>query len=211
MKILNLYAGLGGNRRGWGDNHQVTAVEMEQDIADVYKANFPSDTVIVGDAHQYLLDHSDEFDLVWSSPPCQTHSKMMKATRHKKKRFTDMTLYQEIIFLQHFYKGKYVIENVKPFYKPLITPTTKLGRHYFWANFSINESFSLPNFKNFITAGTVAESEKMKEWFDIKYKGNIYYKNNHCPSQVLRNCVHHSMSKHIIDCLENNYKQQILF
>jgi len=56
MKILNLYAGLGGNRKDWGDNHQVVAVEMEQKIADVYKANFPNDTVIVGDAHQYLLD-----------------------------------------------------------------------------------------------------------------------------------------------------------
>ena len=64
MKILNLYAGLGGNRKDWGNNHEVTAVEMEQKIADVYKTNFPSDTVIIGDAHEYLLNHVDEFDFI---------------------------------------------------------------------------------------------------------------------------------------------------
>jgi len=29
MKILNLYAGIGGNRKLWGDQHQVTAVEYD--------------------------------------------------------------------------------------------------------------------------------------------------------------------------------------
>ena len=42
MKILNLYAGIGGNRKLWGDEHQITAVENEQDIADVYKHFFTS-------------------------------------------------------------------------------------------------------------------------------------------------------------------------
>lgn len=27
MKILNLYAGIGGNRKLWGDDHEVTVVE----------------------------------------------------------------------------------------------------------------------------------------------------------------------------------------
>ena len=27
MKILNLYAGIGGNRKLWGDEHEVVAVE----------------------------------------------------------------------------------------------------------------------------------------------------------------------------------------
>ena len=202
-KILNLYAGLGGNRKYWGDNYEVTAVEMESKIAKVYADNFPNDTLIIGDAHQYLLEHSEEFDIIWSSPPCQTHSRMMKATRHKRKRYTDLSLYQEIIFLTHFFKGKYVVENVKPFYEPLIKPTSKLGRHYFWSNFDIKEDFEIPNFKNFITSGTVEETEKLKKWLGITYEGNIYYKNNHCPGQVLRNCVHPLMGKHIIDCLEN--------
>jgi len=204
-KILNLYAGLGGNRKHWEDV-EVTAVEMEQKIADVYKANFPHDTVIVGDAHQYLLDHHEEFDFVWTSPPCQTHSKMAKATRHKLNRYSDMSLYQEIIFLQHFFKGKFVVENVKPFYEPLVKPTTVMGRHIFWANFEITP-IEIPNFKNFINAGTTKETEKMKEWLGIHYEGNIYYKNNHCPGQVLRNCVHPDLGLHVL----NESKREGLF
>jgi len=57
MKILNLYAGIGGNRKLWGDEHEITAVEMEEDIAAAYRHFFPKDKVIVGDAHQYLMDH----------------------------------------------------------------------------------------------------------------------------------------------------------
>ena len=107
MKVLNLYSGLGGNRKKW-KNVQVTAVEMEEKIADVYRELFPEDEVIIGDAHQYLLDHVDEYDVIWSSPPCQTHSRMMKATRHKLRKYPDMNLYQEIIFLQNFFKGKWI-------------------------------------------------------------------------------------------------------
>lgn len=200
MEILNLYSGLGGNRKMW-EGHNVTAVEMEQDIADVYKKLFPDDTVIVGDAHQYLLENSDNFDMVWSSPPCQTHSRMMKGTRHKRKRYSDMSLYQEIIFLQHFFKGKWIVENVKPYYEPLIKPTAILGRHYFWSNFSITD-FEIAQFPNFIMDDTVAGSNRLKEWLGIHYEGNIYYKGNHSPGQVLRNCVHPEMGVHLLNCAE---------
>lgn len=196
-KILNLYAGLGGNRKHWKDT-DVTAVEMEPSIAKVYADLFPEDTLVIGDAHQYLLDHADEYDMIWSSPPCQTHSRMMKATRHKKKRYSDLTLYQEIIFLQHFYKGKWVVENVKPYYEPLIKPTTVMGRHLFWSNFDIEE-FNVPSPKGFITAGTTKDTEMLKEWLGIHYEGNIYYKGNHCPGQVLRNCVHPDLGLHVFN------------
>jgi len=200
MKILNLYAGLGGNRKKWEDC-EVTAVEMEPDIAAVYKKLHPSDELIIGDAHQYLLDHADEYGAVWTSPPCQTHSRMMKATKHKKKRFTDLSLYQEIIFLQHFYKGKWVVENVKPYYSPLITPTSILGRHYFWSNFPISD-FKVPSPKGFINTTTVKGAEELKKWLGIEYKGNLYYKGNHCPGQILRNCVHPSLGEHIMSELK---------
>lgn len=207
MKILNLYAGLGGNRKLWGGDHEITAVEMEQDISKVYKDNFPNDTVITGDAHQYLLDHYKEFELIWSSPPCQTHSRMMKATRHKVQRYSDMSLYQEIIFLQHFFKGLWVVENVIPFYNPLIQPTI-LGRHCFWSNFNISH-FKSPTVKGFITKGTVKESEELKEQLGIKYEGNIYYKGNHCPGQVLRNCVNPQLGLHILNCAKKYPVKQL--
>lgn len=205
MKILNLYSGLGGNRKHWKDC-EVTAVEMEQEIADVYKKLYPNDTVIVGDAHQYLLEHADEFDMVWSSPPCQTHSRMMKATRHKIKRYSDMSLYQEIIFLQHFFKGKWIVENVKPFYEPLIKPTAILGRHCIWSNFSIS-NFEIKNLPNFIQDDTVAGTQRLKDWLGIHYEGNIYYKGNHSPGQVLRNCVHPDMGLHILNCAVGNFNK----
>jgi DNA (cytosine-5)-methyltransferase 1 len=207
MKILNLYAGIGGNRKLWGNDHDITAVELEQDISNVYKNNFPNDTVIVGDAHQYLLDHYKEFDFIWSSPPCQSHSKMMKATRHDVIKYFDAKLYQEIVLLDNFFKGRYVVENVKPYYTPLIHPTKEVGRHLFWANFKIG-NFDVENIKGFITKGTVSETEKFKEWLGIHYDGNIYYKNNHCPGQVLRNAVHPKTGKYILDCAMNVIRKQ---
>ena len=195
MKVLNLYAGLGGNRKLW-EGAEVTAVENEPKIANVYKRLYPDDTVIVGDAHQYLLDHHEEFDFIWSSPPCQTHSRMAKATRHKLKRYPDMALYQEIIFLQHFYKGGWVVENVKPFYELLI-PGKIVGRHVFWSNFDIpDHKEDTP--KDFVNLANVAGKKKLMDWLGIHYEENIYYGKNHCPAQILRNCVHPNVGKAIL-------------
>ena len=74
MKVLNLYACLGGNRYKWTDC-EVTAVELDPEAARLYQERFPNDTVIIADAHQYLLDHFKEFDFIWSSPPCPSHSR----------------------------------------------------------------------------------------------------------------------------------------
>lgn len=200
MKILNLYAGLGGNRKLW-DGAQVIAVENDERIANVYERLYPDDIVIIGDAHQYLLEHYQEFDFIWTSPPCQTHSKMNKATRHKTRRYPDMTLYQEIIFLQHFFKGKWVVENVDPYYEPLI-PAKKHGRHMFWSNFYFSE-FDVPRPANFINLANMAGKQALMDWLGIHYEENIYYGNNHCPAQILRNCVHPLIGEHILNSALN--------
>ena len=139
MKILNLYAGIGGNRKLWGDEHEVTAVENNKVIAKAYQVFFPKDKVIVGDAHQFLLDHYQEFDFIWSSPPCQSHSIIRKNTLPRgniKPVYPEMNLYQEIIFLKYHVAKPWVVENVRGYYDPLIKPQ-KIGRHYFWSNFNI--------------------------------------------------------------------------
>lgn len=141
MKILNLYSGLGANRKLWGDKHKITAVENNKDIAKIYQDFFPEDKVIVADAHQYLLEHFKEFDFIWSSPPCPTHSDIRRCGVHAGRydaQYPEMSLYQEIILLKHFGKCKWVVENVKPYYKPLIEPQ-ELHRHCFWANFYIHD------------------------------------------------------------------------
>jgi len=138
MKVLNLYAGIGGNRKLW-ENVEVTAVEMNPEIAKIYQEFFPDDKVVVGDAHQYLLDHYQEFDFIWASPPCPSHSRMRLLCHQqegKKDKYPDMKLYEEIIFLKHFFKGKWCIENVISYYDPLIKPF-KVGNHYYWSNFHI--------------------------------------------------------------------------
>lgn len=197
MKWLNLYAGIGGNRKKW-EGVEVTAVEIEEKIAKVYSDNFKEDKVIIGDAHEYLKKHYSEYDGIWSSIPCQKHSRMMKATRHNVADYPDMNLYAEIIFLKHFFKGKWVVENVIPYYDQLIQPTAIIGRHYFWSNFNIGR-FDTKNIKGFILKGTSKETEEFKKWLGIHYNGNLYYKNNHCPGQVLRNCVHPDLGLHIFN------------
>ena len=76
MKILNLYSGIGGNRHLWGEDHEITAIEIDPRISAIYKAKFPNDKVINTDAHFYLLDNYDKFDFIWSSPPCPSHSRL---------------------------------------------------------------------------------------------------------------------------------------
>ncbi len=138
MKILNLYAGIGGNRRLWGDSHQITSVEFNEKVADKYNKLYPNDTIIVADAHQYLLDHYSKFDFIWTSPPCQTHSRANYFINYiTNSRYPKMELWQEIIFLKTFCKGKFCVENVKAYYEHFINPTAEIGRHYLWANFSI--------------------------------------------------------------------------
>ncbi len=204
-KVLNAYSGVGGNRKKWQDV-EVTAVEEDSKIAAAYQYNFGHDKMILADAHEYLLKNHDLFDFVWSSPPCPSHSRMVKATRHKLRRYPDMRLYQEIIFLTHFHVGPWVVENVKPYYKPLIEPTAILGRHYFWSNFDISK-IEVPSPKGFITNCNVAAAEEMKKWLGLNYKGNLYYQKNHCPAQILRNCVHPDLGLHVFNQSQINERE----
>ena len=197
MKVLNLYAGVGGNRKLW-ENCDVTAVESNEKIAAVYQRLNSNDTVIIGDAHEYMRVHHAEFDYIWSSPPCQTHSKMNKATRHKNRRYPDLTLYEEILFLQHYFKGHWVVENVVPYYTPLIPPTQIVGRHMFWGSYQLDaEDIKRP--ANFINLANLKGKQALMDWLGIHYDENIYYAGNHCPAQVLRNCVHPVLGKQIFD------------
>ena len=163
MKILNLYACLGGNRYKWDEvaDVDVTAVELDAELARLYQERFPNDKVIVADAHQYLLDHYQEYDFIWSSPPCPTHSRMRKTNtgegeRKSKATYSDMKLYEEILLLEHFYKGKYCVENVIPYYEPLI-PAKKRGRHLYWTNFNLPNVLSIRKKEDFITSSNVKE------------------------------------------------------
>jgi DNA (cytosine-5)-methyltransferase 1 len=135
MRILNLYAGIGGNRKLWSDDHEVVSVEYDEHVAAVYADLYPQDKTVVDDAHQYLLDHFREYDFIWSSPPCPTHSKAnLSLQGYGIYRYPEMSLYQEVVFLRHFFKGAWVVENVDGYYEPLIQPEANIDRHLFWAS-----------------------------------------------------------------------------
>ena len=216
MKILNLYAGIGGNRKLWGDEDQVTAIEYDENIAAVYQDLWPNDTVIVADAHQYLLYNYQNFDFIWSSPPCPTHSQVNHFLHAQGViRYADMNLYQEIILLKTFFEktgGKYVVENVKSYYDPLIPPQQS-GRHYFWANFKIPhiEGVKIGGMANLKDGSRGDRKENLDALgFDLsKYSGIN-------KGKVLRNCVAPEIGLAIFNAAKgiyeaNNAKQANLF
>ena len=195
MKILNLYCGIGGNRKLWGDEHEIVAIENEMDIALAYRNLFPNDTVKICDAHEYLLNHFKEFDFIWSSPPCQSHSQFRQNINvnigQSEPLFPDMKLYQEIIFLKHNFKGKWIVENVKPYYEPLIKPSFEMERHLWWNNFHVDILNYGRNEINLIKRGQIKDLEK-KHGFDLS---KIKLSNKR---QILRNCVSPQVGLHIL-------------
>jgi DNA (cytosine-5)-methyltransferase 1 len=192
MKILNLYACLGGNRYKWGDEHEITAVELDEELAKLYQERFPNDTVIVADAHNYLLEHFKEFDFIWTSPPCPTHSKMTLCKSNRKMKYPDMKLYEEIILLNKFYKGKYCVENVIPYYEPLI-PAKKRGRHLYWTNFNLPNNLSQRKSPEMKGKGSVERFSKFHDFDFYKYKGKQHR------GKIARNLVDYEAGKTILD------------
>ena len=210
MKVLNLYACLGGNRLLW-DNCEVTAIELDPELARLYQERFPKDTVIVTDAHQYLLDHYKEFDFIWSSPPCPSHSRIRYGQANSDREnykaiYPEMTLYQEIIFLDNYFKGKYVVENVIPFYEPLIA-AQKRGRHLYWTNFKLpNNLNGRPQPKGFIESGS--KPNELFHKIDLST-----YKGKQRKDKIACNLVDYEVGKTIFDTargiMQENKNNQI--
>ncbi len=215
MKILNLYACLGGNRYKWDEvtDVEVTAVEWDEELAKLYQERFPNDKVIVADAHQYLLDHYKEFDFIWSSPPCPTHSRVRISQKNHKNfnpKYPDMGLYEEIIFLDNMFSGKYVVENVIPYYEPLI-PAHKRGRHLYWTNFNLPTSLNERKLGgNTIEKGDI---KKLCEFHDYDF---YTYKGKQRMNKIARNLVDYEAGRTILETAigiinKQNEKQTTIF
>jgi DNA (cytosine-5)-methyltransferase 1 len=223
MRVLNLYACLGGNRYKWdevADNLHITAVELDIEAARLYQERFPNDTVIVADAHQYLLDHYKEFDIIWSSPPCPTHSRARywNSSNYDTKTlpvYPDLKLYEEILFLQHYFKnGKFIVENVIPYYEPLI-PAQKRGRHLYWTNFVLPSDLQERKYR---ISGNKENPQKdelknLCEFHDYNFKK---YKGKQSIIKMARNLVDYDAGKTILQIAlgiitKSNTNQQTLF
>lgn len=213
MKVLNLYACLGGNRYKWTDC-EVTAIELDPFLAEMYQERFPNDTVIIADAHQYLLENYREFDFIWSSPPCPSHSRAGFGARKSEKSnhklvFPDLKLYEEIIFLKHYFSGKYVVENVIPYYTPLI-PAQKRGRHLYWTN------FILPNDIGERKSISMESKNEVDQWCKFHDYDFRQYKGEQRVDKIARNLVDYEAGLTIFNIAkgiakQNNIKQTNLF
>ena len=196
MKILNLYACLGGNRYKWGDEHEIVAVELDEELAILYQERFPNDKVIIADAHQYLLDHYKEFDFIWSSPPCPSHSKARfwgSKGGQCDVVYPEMSLYQEIILLQNFYNGKYVVENVNGYYEPLIS-AQKRGRHLYWTNFKLPKTLS-----NRFDVAVERGKNELQNLCNFHNYDFTKYKGEQSKIKIARNLVDFEAGKTILD------------
>ena len=206
-RVLNLYAGVGGNRALWPEEADVTAVEKDPEIAEAYSVLWPNDVVVIGDAHQYLLNHlGDGWDLIWSSPPCPSHSKLNQFEFGKGRIRYPMldSLYGEILLLRHWAPKatSWLVENVIPYYTPLIPPDAQLGRHYAWTNIPV------PSISRDKAGPQISRAKKVScakkptlsphEWMKAKDYEQFY--GLHLPPcadswgsekrlQVMRNCV----------------------
>ena len=215
MKILNLYACLGGNRYKWNEvkeDIEVVAVEWDEELAKLYQDRFPNDTVIVADAHQYLLDHYQEFDFIWSSPPCPTHSRARYwaiGANGKSPTYPNLNLYSEILLLDYHFKGKYVVENVIPYYEPMLNPK-KRGRHLYWTNFNLPNNLQD---RRFGISQTKNELKGLSEFHSFDFSK---YKGNQNKVKIGRNLVDYEAGKTIFETAlgiikKSNIKQTELF
>jgi len=191
-RVLNLYSGLGGNRTLW-ENCDVTSVEYDDAIAEVYAAKFPQDKMVVGDALAFVQSHFRDFDFIWASPPCPTHGQYRHNVGVIGKGFDpvipEMTsLYGLVVFLRTYFTGTWVIENVKPYYAPLIQPTFEMHRHLFWANF-----YATP--KEFKKA-EIRSKNKISDFDGADLVKASRIKNKR---QTLRNCVDAELGLHVFN------------
>ena len=113
-----------------------------------------------------------------------------------------MKLYEEIIFLTHYFKGKFVIENVIPFYKPLIQGKER-NRHLYWTNF---------NLPNIVSKRKNPDLSRTKDLVSVLSKFHDYdfkkYKGSQPVQKMARNLVDYEAGKTILETAMNIQKQE---
>lgn len=222
MKVLNLYAGIGGNAKLWRETANyydteihITHVEINSELCKELKIIFPDDEVLNIDAHDYLLwlaenDKLNDYDIIWTSPPCQTHSRMnrINSKRFHKSSYIDPSYIQQIILLKYNFNGCYFVENVFAYYG-ILFDGVQIGRHVIWSNIDINDlGYNISNKKNLFDLSM----EELQYEYGIKLSKNIYlnYPDSHCPKQVYRNAVHPQLGALLLDRYLNKNRQSTL-
>ena len=119
---------------------------------------------------------------------------MEKNRENTKPYYSDMKLYEEILFLDNFFDGKYCVENVIPYYEPLIA-AKKRGRHLYWTNFNLPTVLSeRDKISGLITKDDYEAIKKLCEFHDYDF---FKYKGEQRRSKMARNLVDYEAGKTI--------------
>ena len=160
--------------------------------------------MIVADAHQYLLDHYKEFDFIWSSPPCPSHSRARFARKNTTTAiYPDLKLYEEILFLDNYFDGKYCVENVIPYYEPLIQ-AKKRGRHLYWTN------FNLPTDLKERKSSIMESKDEVNQWCKFHDYDFRKYKGKQSVQKMARNLVDYEAGKSILEAALNVAPKKVI-
>ena len=111
-------------------------------------------------------------------------------------KFPDMKLYEEILLLKHLFNGKYVVENVIPYYEPLIA-AQKRHRHLYWTNFNLPTILTNRDVR--ISSGT-DEVGKLCKFHDFDF---YKYKGSQPVNKIARNLVDYEAGKTILETALN--------
>lgn len=213
MKILILFGGIGGNRTLWGDEHEITAIENDSDIANIYKKRFPEDILYKTDALEFVENKLDNYDFIWASPECKTHSRLNLPLAKQRNKMPvipdDKSLYGLIRWLKKFCHGMWVVENTQDYLGFLIRPTVNLGRHFYWSNFPIPvKKFSILKDMDHKSWRQLCEFHSINP---ALLPNTLIWDRNHDKRRtILRNCVDYRIGKYILDCAIKP-KQKTLF
>ena len=191
LKILDLFAGFGGTTRGlqkWLDENNISyeyyAIDIDKQTLKVHKYWNKKSIVIQRDAYTFTKDELREYDFIWASPPCQSHSRAQVIWKRRK---PDMRLYTLICKLHQVGKP-FIVENVVPYYKPPIMWDYKIDRHIFWTNLDLSDVRVNIKRKPIYKMSL----HELAEYHGIPYKYVRIYKGD--KRQALRNIVNWRIS-----------------
>jgi DNA (cytosine-5)-methyltransferase 1 len=115
-----------------------------------------------------------------------------------------MKLYEEILFLDNFFDGKYCVENVIPYYEPLI-PEKKRGRHLYWTNFNLPNILSeRDKISGLINKDDYEAIKKLCEFHDYDF---FKYKGEQRRSKMARNLVDYEAGLTIFNIARGIYEK----
>lgn len=163
MKILDLFCGGGGASVGMAKYGDITGIDMEPQPEYPFK-------FIRGDALGFDIDFYRQFDIIWSSPPCQAYSVACANARKQGKEYPDLIEATRDLLLK--VNKPFVIENVPG--SPLITGLLLCGsmfnlnivRHRFFeiGGFYTKQPDHARHNEDFITVVGSGGSDSVLDW-----------------------------------------------